>query len=185
MTVDSEGFKRCSHCRREKPVAEFSKRKASKDGLSYNCKICEREIATASYKRQKQKKKAHQRYLDNREEHLERSAQNYQENRETRLAQSKAYREANPEVARKSGKKRRDLMRANRGKPYTREEIIERDSEDGILICQICGKPIEDLSQLEIDHIIPINQGGKDCYDNVRAAHKTCNISRPKDGRDL
>ena len=32
--------KRCSKCKHELPLSEFSKRSASKDGLNYKCKTC-------------------------------------------------------------------------------------------------------------------------------------------------
>ena len=33
-------FKVCNKCETEKPVAEFSKRSASSDGLQQHCKLC-------------------------------------------------------------------------------------------------------------------------------------------------
>lgn len=36
-------MKRCNYCRTEKPLADFAKRAASLDGLSYTCRICANE----------------------------------------------------------------------------------------------------------------------------------------------
>lgn len=181
--------KRCSHCKEWLPLEQFSGRKASKDGKSYNCRTCERKIAKKSYKKTRTKEKQRKYYEEHREEVLERSRENYQANKEHRLAKGKEYREKNPHVFKRADKKRRELLANAEREPYTREEIIQRDSEriggELVCICQICNEPIWDLKELHIDHIIPIIEGGADAPHNVRAAHKKCNISRPKDGRDL
>lgn len=42
-------IKRCSKCGEEKPLAEFSKKAASKDGLRGQCKTCIKEYRAAYY----------------------------------------------------------------------------------------------------------------------------------------
>jgi 5-methylcytosine-specific restriction endonuclease McrA len=44
-------------------------------------------------------------------------------------------------------------------------------------ICGICGKSLE-MSDLTLDHIIPISKGGGHLYANVHSAHRICNIRR-------
>lgn len=41
-------------------------------------------------------------------------------------------------------------------------------------ICAICGQPLS-INNFNIDHWKPINQGGTNQPDNLRAAHKSCN----------
>lgn len=48
-------------------------------------------------------------------------------------------------------------------------------------ICQICGKPIENLKDCTIDHIIPISKGGLTTIENCRLAHFKCNQARGND----
>ncbi len=43
-------------------------------------------------------------------------------------------------------------------------------------ICGICGDPI--LEDFHVDHIIPLNKGGKHSYANAQAAHPSCNIKK-------
>ena len=38
-------MKKCTKCNQIKPFESFSKRKASKDGLQYKCKICDKKIS--------------------------------------------------------------------------------------------------------------------------------------------
>lgn len=190
--------KLCSHKKHWLPLVDeegnptFNTRNASKDGLSYSCKKCEVETAKASYKRVKNKKKQRQRYEENREKVLERSRDYYEKNKDAILDRCKTYRQNNPEVFREAGAKRRAILKEVDKVPYTRKEIIDRDSEyvevDGITImvpiCQICSNPILVRSELQIDHIIPLAEGGADAPSNVRVSCKTCNVRRPKDGRD-
>ncbi len=42
-------------------------------------------------------------------------------------------------------------------------------------VCYLCGKEIPD-SELTIDHILPVSRGGKNNVDNLRLAHRMCNL---------
>lgn len=50
--------KPCKKCGETKDLSEFSKCKASKDGLQYWCKPCQRESVKASYQKNKEPAKA-------------------------------------------------------------------------------------------------------------------------------
>lgn len=52
----------------------------------------------------------------------------------------------------------------------TREFLYARDPT-----CGICGKPIETLKEVTIDHIIPKFAGGLNHWTNKQIAHKDCN----------
>jgi len=52
-----------------------------------------------------------------------------------------------------------------------RECVAIRDA----FICQYCGKEIQDESDYEMDHIVPIICGGKDNYPNLAASCRDCN----------
>jgi hypothetical protein len=43
-------------------------------------------------------------------------------------------------------------------------------------ICHLCGKPIESEADLHIDHVIPWAQGGTTHDENLRPAHRRCNL---------
>lgn len=191
-TVDGVEEKRCSTCKNYFPMNydHFSKRSASSDGLAYSCKACERATAAKSYEGRKRKQKAKERYQENRETIIERSKERYQENKEQILEQQKEWRQTKKgkQVMQEADNRRKERIKEQTpgGRDYTREQVIERDSIFGDCICQICGHSI-DISggELHIDHIVSIAEGGSDTFDNVRSTHKTCNLSRPKDGSDL
>lgn len=48
-------MKTCSKCGEQKPLAQFNKRKASKDGLSIWCKLCNSKNLSEWYKENKHK----------------------------------------------------------------------------------------------------------------------------------
>ena len=41
--------------------------------------------------------------------------------------------------------------------------------------CYICGDLIQDRSDAELDHVVPLSKGGETCLENLRWTHKVCN----------
>jgi len=168
------------------PITNFSKRKASSDGHTYTCKACEKEQAKQNYHKRKKAGKIKM----TPEEHEARKQfyrDYYKENKERKKDYDEKYR--NTEEGRKAMRaghaRRRARLKEQKGEPYERWEVIERDTVDGILACKTCGKTLERLEDVHIDHIMPIADGGIDELDNVRCICKNCNLTRPKDGGDV
>lgn len=69
----------------------------------------------------------------------------------------------------------RDRTRANRFRA-----IIRRAKP----ACHICGAPIDYLlpysepMSFVIDHVVPLQKGGADSIDNIKAAHRECNSKK-------
>lgn len=59
----------------------------------------------------------------------------------------------------------------NKVTPKLREMVKIRDN----YTCQICGKHMPDNVGLHIDHIIPINKGGKSVMENLQVLCSVCN----------
>jgi 5-methylcytosine-specific restriction endonuclease McrA len=53
--------------------------------------------------------------------------------------------------------------------------LIQRDGPN----CGICGKPV-DFKDATIDHILELYKDGDHNAKNLRLAHKSCNLSRPR-----
>jgi 5-methylcytosine-specific restriction endonuclease McrA len=188
--IDGVKHKLCSTCKEYIPVDQFSTRAASPDGLAYSCKTCERATAAASYARKKKRNQSKKYYQENKEACNDRAKARYAANSASILAQQAIWRESKTgkAVMAAAAKRRRERIKTQTpdGADYTRLDVVERDTFGGKCICQICGEPILDLdSDLQIDHIIPIAEGGADNFKNVRCSHKICNLKRPKDGKDL
>jgi hypothetical protein len=59
----------------------------------------------------------------------------------------------------------------------TRARVLLRDG----LVCQLCREDINE--RFDIDHVVPIAEGGLDTLDNLRITHSRCNRSRAKEIR--
>lgn len=64
--------------------------------------------------------------------------------------------------------KRQTKFSSNR---WNRKHLVNKYGN----ICHICKKPIEDMKDVTVDHVIPLSKGGMDTLDNMRPAHETCN----------
>lgn len=58
--------------------------------------------------------------------------------------------------------------------PALRERVIQRDG----LVCGLCGSPVEAITDIDIDHIIPRLHGGSDHPSNLQVTHSRCNRSK-------
>ena len=65
----------------------------------------------------------------------------------------------------------RGLAPSEHVSPTKRECVIIRDNFQ----CQYCGKEITAADDYEMDHIIPLSQGGKENYQNLVTACRRCN----------
>ena len=65
-----------------------------------------------------------------------------------------------------------------------RKHLTQRLLESQECRCYICGKPVDlNLHSIDVDHIIPLANKGKDNEDNFAVTHDTCN--RTKQDADL
>ena len=79
----------CSHCKEEKLIGEFSKRKASKDGLKSQCNSCVKQHNLEH--REEKKLYDKQYYIKNKEDMKEQKKQWYIKNKEEILLKQKQY----------------------------------------------------------------------------------------------
>lgn len=54
---------------------------------------------------------------------------------------------------------------------FIRKQLINKNGA----ICGICGKPITNMKECTIDHIVPISKGGMTTMNNCQLAHFKCN----------
>lgn len=182
------GFKRCGGCKEIKKLYMFNKNNATKDKATGNCKACQKKAAAASYKRNKHKLNYKKYYRENKERKLAHSKKYYEKNKEEVLAKQKEYHQSakGKKVMRKAHTKRRKLMRQNKGIPYQRDWVIDRDKLGGKdPICYLCNETITELADIHLDHVVPVVIGGLDCFSNVACTHEKCNLTREKDARNL
>jgi len=183
------GYKQCGHCKKVKKFYLFNRNSSSKTNTTGNCKECQKEASKKSYQKTKQRRNYKEYYHRNKEKKQAHSRKYYQANKEKLLEKHKQYRRTSKgkEVMRRAHAKRREVMQENKGIPYTREMVIERDTVGKYPICYYCEQPIKQTSgeYLHIDHVIPISLGGSDCFSNVACMHAECNLKKKKDGTDI
>lgn len=141
-------MKTCTKCREAKPLDEFSRNKASRDGRRPDCKECWSAYRAA-----------------NRARIRERGREYYGANRE----KFRIYRAANPHIGWEASyaERARDIGFAPLVEHFTREELITRYGDQ----CFHCGGPFE-----ELDHYpVPVAHGGAHTLDNTKPACLKCN----------
>lgn len=192
------GFKKCHRCDTVRPLDDFGRSSASKDGRQARCRGCQTELA-------KEWNKA------NRDRVREIDRDRYRRHKTKRLALSKACRQANLEQsrARDRGYNRKrykadpdamkektkrwerrnpEKVKALRGRSnaarrarllnapgsHTKEERRELCASYSHL-CVYCNSPVV---ATELDHITPLAGGGCDHIDNLVPACGKCNASK-------
>jgi hypothetical protein len=127
-----------------------------------------REKANQFYRDNPDKKREQHRLY--RERHPERSKALQQE----RILR---WRTENPDKARDIGRRRRSRKLGAEYDGWTESGVLERDNNT----CQICFIEFLPEDTVHIDHIKALWAGGSNLFDNVRATHDVCNLSRTKE----
>lgn len=184
----SVGYKKCGGCKHILKLYMYNVNNASKNKCTGNCKACQKIAASKSYNKTKGNRNYKEYYAINKERKQEHGRQYYQENKDKILEKQKQYHSssAGRKVMRKSHGKRRKLLNNNKGIPYKREWIIDRDKQGNEFpTCYLCGEPIKHARELHLDHVVAIVLGGKDCFTNIACTHQLCNLRKTKDCREI
>lgn len=169
--------KACTKCGEAKPLSEYEKCKTGADGLRGDCKACRRDARIERRERRTEAQVAadrekSRRYLEaNHERSAKVSAAWREANREELYARQAAWRAANPHVGWAKNYRRRarncgvDIVEEH----FTKPDLIERYGD----ACFYCGGEFQ-----ELDHYVPISDGGPHVLDNVRPSCIKCNANK-------
>ena len=164
-------YKTCKKCGVDKPHAEFSKKKASKDGLQYNCKACARERNKKWHEENKEQQREYKKkyYEENKEQVLERNKKYYKENKEKELERYKKYYEENPHIRRAKSQRRRARKKA----------ALPHLSKNDNLALKLLSEEASMLGESwHLDHIVPLSKGGLHHPDNLQIVRASYNLSK-------
>lgn len=155
-----------------------------------NRDACLKEMALYREKhREELSQKAKDKYRANLEENRrvsrEKRREYYYAHREEELLKQRlnAYNRRKYWAARylRCGKERNAKQRLMRSS-LTQELVVEvyarnRQRNNGVLVCYLCYKPIEE-GQDNLEHKIPLSRGGKNELSNLDVAHWFCNLTK-------
>jgi 5-methylcytosine-specific restriction endonuclease McrA len=184
---------RCSSC--DDVVLRIRNRKV------VTCKKCVLKISAQRYTENKEllKSLSKQYRIKNKESISLKRKIKYYLNRELVLKKQKQYYVQNIEKVKEKGKeyriKNKDKILVKNRNRKNLMRTLEKESDinnkylkyllDLSSTCPMCYVEYNSKQDKHIDHIKPISVGGKHKKNNIRVICKKCNLSRPKDGRDL
>ncbi len=190
--------KACNGCRLVLSREAFAKDRRNRDGLQGRCKECNalyreqnrermneyfREHYAANRERRAELGKLW--YEANKEQHAAAGARYREEHREEIAEQQKAYRERNAERIseyRKSARlKRRVVQARRRARTVAQMGVLDELDVWAMLrdqggLCAYCERPLN--GEYQIDHIVPLKDGGPHDAMNVALACVACNASK-------
>jgi 5-methylcytosine-specific restriction endonuclease McrA len=180
-------MKTCSKCGVSKPLSDFAKNMALKDGLQGMCRKCSNEHSRAWKAANPDRCKIHavDRFKKNPEAAKAKTAARYAEHKEKYRAACAKWRANNQEKARRAvadwaAKNRQAILinQHNRRIKQRNSGKLPRDTHEKLYAlqrgkCPCCGKPLGD--DYHLDHIIPIALGGTNTFGNVQLLRATCN----------
>lgn len=145
-------MKVCSKCGVYKPVSEFSKRKALKDGLRSQCKSCDK-MHNDTYKI---------------------------ENKEAIATQRKIYRAKNKQLLAADNKQRKARKLSNEFEKVNPEFFWKVQFGFCQLCFTKIDRAVKfpDPQSGVLDHMIPLSKGGGHIYTNIQLAHNLCNMKK-------
>jgi 5-methylcytosine-specific restriction endonuclease McrA len=181
-------MKICLMCGKSKEENEFhlDVRKGKSKYTNW-CEDCHKEYHHEYYLRNKEKilKKASEQYENNKESQKAYSREWQKNNRDKRIiitrrwrknnreyvvSSSREYKKAHPDKVTASSERRRAKIMGNGGTVSDKEwkDILDKYGN----ICLRCGR--NDV-KLMMDHIIPINLGGRHSVENIQPLCQSCN----------
>ena len=168
-------MKSCSKCKVEKPLDEFYRQRAAKDGLTPWCKQCSKNNAKKNYTDNAESRREQKRgyRCTNYDTINERRRTHYAENKDTILT-------AQREVYATSAHRRESMyQKSRRRRARIAAAVPQRwqKSECSEQLCYWCGV---DLTTVEthVEHLMPISLGGEAKSYNEAPACKECNLSK-------
>ncbi|MFL9904621.1 HNH endonuclease signature motif containing protein, partial [Paraburkholderia fungorum] len=180
----------CKDCALDKPLDQFCKNKAAKDGLQYMCRTCA-NLRNEVYRNANKEKVALVKKLyreQNREKVREYARKFYAENRERIAAWRKAWKERNPryfadwmaEWRIQNPEKAKEFWRNNRANRRKAEgKHTAADIAQLLKLqrgrCAVCR---EKMDSYHVDHIVPIAKGGANDWTNIQLLHPRCNTQK-------
>ena len=175
------GSRICTRCGVEKPLSEFGRR--GNGGFYSQCRSCVNEITTeyARINRDKVIERKRMYHKTHKEQIDAYNREYYKNHTKEARERTREWETNNPEEVRLNA-----IMAAHRKRSkaagvessYSKakwKRCKEYFSEDGVVHCAYCGKPVK---RATIDHVVSLEQGGQNDSENVVPACLKCNSAK-------
>lgn len=160
--------KTCSRCKASKPTADFARCRSAHDGLQFTCRECQK--AVYHERREANLAKQAEYRLANTTSKAKYNRDYYLQNAERIGNQVREYRRRKPEVYKATANRRRVRKAANGILLVTKKETQRLYAQR----CFYCGS----TDYITLDHVIPIQRGGRHSIGNLIPACRACNSSK-------
>lgn len=198
--------KTCTRCTKEKPLEDFQKSRARKDGYSSMCKSCLNERDRIKYAINPKKRISNQSWRNNNPEkvraskkadaikHADRKRESDKRwrlsNKERKSENGKSWYQANIDKVRSRARdwaknnpikrmlhnQTRRALKKNNGGKITAEEWQTLKKRYNHT-CLCCGRKEPEI-KLTIDHVLPLKLGGTNTISNAQPLCVSCNSSK-------
>lgn len=205
--TETHAIKICTKCKVMKPLIEFYKNKAFKDGRAYECKQCRKAAMKRRYALNREQiieavKRHQSEHADHKREYSrqwrERNAESlrlkkrayYFENVDHRRSLGQQWRQQNSEKSAEYSRKwrernpeqRRAVAKANKTKRkmspgYCSPQQWIAKVEYWGWLCYLCGQPLTSAT-LHMEHRKPLSRGGSHWPANLAPACAACNLRK-------
>lgn len=180
-----DNLKRCPKCKNYKSINDFSKDSTQKSKLCVWCKACKDIIRKKWQLNNKEKKKAHEaRWINKNSDRNREIKRNWYRKNKTKASEyQKKKKLENPQLY-NSQRTERTMRRYARVKGCTIGNINEIKAfykwvkTVNFLECTYCKDEIKNISDRQVDHIIPIARGGTHELINLTPSCRKCNQSK-------
>jgi 5-methylcytosine-specific restriction endonuclease McrA len=194
VPMPPEDTKQCRSCEEIKPLGQFGKNSARKDGVHYYCKPCTAERTRQWRKANPEKNRAYKYQWAKTEKGRAMKAREKAKHKERYAEYERRRRAEKPDAIRAQWQRwadrNREHVRAynreyqrNHPRPSAAQTGVTKESAEMTAVlrrdpCAYCGG-----KGGEIDHIVPYSKGGENDWTNFTSACGRCN--RSKNARPL
>lgn len=170
----------CNTCQTEKSITDFNKNKSKKSGYNSQCRLCCKawKIANKDYI-----KAYNTKYKKENFEYIKSYNEQYYEKNPEYLSNYRQRPEVKVQKVNDRNRRRAKCEKTDITNKWL-VNLKNKSTHCGLCDCEMVNDGYRQNGKT-IDHIVTLNTFGTHTMDNIRIICRKCNLSRPKDNRDV